>query len=96
MGPSVQWAPRQGEEATIGSGPYSRLECKLRLRDLNMSAVEGAYLHRVRLTPRVRVTPEDDSPFFIGGITQHLVQLHSEPVQMTNVEWAEVAMEGVV
>jgi hypothetical protein len=53
----------------IGSGPCSRLECKLRLRDLNMSAVEGAYLQRVDLTPRVRVAPEDDSPFFIGGIT---------------------------
>jgi hypothetical protein len=48
------------------------------------------------LTPRVCATPEDDCAVFICGIAQNLVQLYCEAVQVTNVQRAKVAMEGIV
>jgi hypothetical protein len=48
------------------------------------------------LTPRVGVAPEDDGPVLIRGVSQDLVKLHRESVQVANVQRAEVAMECIV
>jgi hypothetical protein len=48
------------------------------------------------LTPRVGVAPEDDGPVFIRGVSQNLMKLHRESVQVANVQRAEVAVESIV
>ena len=71
-------------------------ECRQRLRDLGMliCAIESRWWSV--LTPRVGAAPEDDSAVLVGWVSQNLMQLHSESVEVTNVQWAKVAVEGVV
>lgn len=39
---------------------------------------------------------ENHGPVAVAGIAEYLVEKHSKPIQMTNVEWAEVGVEGIV
>jgi hypothetical protein len=71
-------------------------ECRQRLRDLGMliCAIERSRFGA--LTPRVGAAPEDDSAVLVGWVAQNFMQLNSEAVEVTNVQWAEVTMEGIV
>lgn len=48
------------------------------------------------LTPRVGAAPEHNGPVFVVWVAQDLVQLNGETVEVANVEWAEVGVEGIV
>lgn len=47
-------------------------------------------------TSRVCAAPENYSPLLVGGIAEHFVELHSEAVQVTDVERTKVSVEGIV
>lgn len=49
-----------------------------------------------KLTPRVSAAPEDDGAVLVGWVAENLVQLYREPVEVANVQWAKVAVKGVV
>lgn len=72
------------------------LECMQRSRGLYALIEMPRRRRLLRLTPRVRTAPEDYCAVLVRRVAQHLVQLYSKTVQVANVEWAEVAMEGVV
>lgn len=42
------------------------------------------------------MAPENNGPVLVVGVAQNLVQLNGEAVEVANVEWAEVGVEGVV
>ena len=65
-------------------------------RDLGMLMSAPERTGRSVLTPRVGTAPEDYWAVLVCGVSQHLVQLHGEPVEVANVKWAKVAMEGIV
>jgi hypothetical protein len=71
-------------------------EYKQRLRDLGMLMGAQKRQRWSVLTPRVGAAPEDDCAVLIGGIAENFMQLNSEAVEVTNVQWAKVTVEGVV
>lgn len=56
----------------------------------NVAIMEGA------LTSRVCTAPKHDCSILVRWVAQDLMQLHREAVQVTNVQRAKVAMEGIV
>jgi hypothetical protein len=47
-------------------------------------------------TPGIGVAPENYTPLLVRRISQHFMQLHRIAVQVTNVQWAKVTVEGIV
>jgi hypothetical protein len=48
------------------------------------------------LTPCVGPTPEYNGPSLVFWRTQNIVELHSEAVQVANVQWSKIVVECVV
>lgn len=47
-------------------------------------------------TPRVWFAVEDHGAVTVLGITKNLMEVDSKSIQVSNVEWTKIRMEGVV
>jgi hypothetical protein len=50
----------------------------------------------VGLTPRICMAPEYNGSVLVRRIPQNIVQLYCEAVEMANVKWTEVGVEGII
>lgn len=82
----MQLVPGLGEVAMIESGPCSRQEYMPHSHDLRKLAIAlRSKCARGGLTPRICVAPEYHGLVFVGRITQNLVQLNRESVEVAYV-----------
>ena len=51
---------------------------------------------RIGATPGISLAIEDYRTVAVGWITKNLMEKHGEAVEVTNVEWAEISVEGIV
>ena len=63
---------------------------------LDQDHVAGHQAGGVGPAPRVGSAPEDDGSIVVGRVAEDLVELHCESVEVADVQWAEVGVEGVV
>jgi hypothetical protein len=57
---------------------------------------EDIYIHIQVLTPRISLTPEYNWSVLVFWRTQNIMELHSKAVQVSNVQWSKIVMEGIV
>ena len=48
------------------------------------------------LTPRICVAPEYNRSVFVVGMAQYIVQEHGESVQVADMQWTKVGVEGII
>jgi hypothetical protein len=73
------------------------LECTQRSHGLNFVSICALFIHKKdKHTPRIGVAPKYYTSLLVRRISQHFVQLHRIAVKVTNVQWAEVSMKGIV
>lgn len=68
----------------------------MRRPGLNHDHVAGYKTGSICPAPRICSTPEDDSSVIVRWIAKDFVEDNGKSVQMTNMQWAEVCMEGIV
>ena len=51
---------------------------------------------RIGATPGISLAIEDYRTVAVGWVTKNLMEKHGKPVEVTNVEWAEISVEGIV
>lgn len=47
-------------------------------------------------TPRISSAPKYDRTMLVLRLTEYIVELHSEPVEMSNMERSKVVVKGIV
>lgn len=50
----------------------------------------------VRTASRICFAPEDHDAITIRGVSKNFMEMNCEPIEVANVQWAEVGVESVV
>jgi hypothetical protein len=53
-------------------------------------------MSRGSLTPSICLAPENNRLVLVFGRTENIMELDSKPIEMTDVQWSEVVVEGIV
>ena len=63
---------------------------------LNQNHVASNQACGIRTTPRVCLAVKDNGPVTIGGVSQNLMEMNREAVEVTNVIGTEIRMKSIV
>jgi hypothetical protein len=47
-------------------------------------------------TPRICSAPEYNCSVVVGWVAEDVMEVNSKPVEMTDVQWTEIGVEGIV
>ena len=73
-----------------------RGECQMRWPSLDEHHIARYQAGSIGTTSCICSAPENNRSIIVCWITKDLVELHREPVEMVDVQWAEVVVKGIV